>query len=187
MDWFIRFWLFTPLILKSLIFNEHSSYLKEFSILEKDLLGKYEKDFLQYLNNQKKNIEESLENFRFKNALLETMNITRRLNKYLDEKKPWSFSNEDFEPDKIIFFSLQIIGNISILVYPFLPFSSKKIQKMIQLEEYNFFWENIGNLDLVKPNLNICNKEILFTKIEDEEIDNLIFGWWYKILISSKR
>lgn len=149
---------------------------KEFSILEKDLLGKYEKDFLQYLNNQKKNIEESLENFRFKNALLETMNITRRLNKYLDEKKPWSFSNEDFEPDKIIFFSLQIIGNISILVYPFLPFSSKKIQKMIQLEEYNFFWENIGNLDLVKPNLNICNKEILFTKIEDEEIDNLIFG-----------
>ncbi len=139
------------------------------------LLDASERELIYQISLTKKSVEESIEQFRFREALSEAMNLVRAGNKYLTEKEPWKLINTDKEKTgHILNLCLQLIGNISLLMKPFLPDSSKKIFKMISIDENNLPWNEIGKTDLVKPGTQLGAAEILFRKIEDTEVQKQI-------------
>ena len=117
----------------------------------------------------KENVETCLETFRFREALKEAMNIARLGNKYLADAEPWKVIKTDPERVKTIMnIALQITANLTIICEPFLPFSMEKLRILINLNELK--WENAGKQNLLLPGHMINKAELLFDKIEDEEI-----------------
>jgi methionyl-tRNA synthetase len=121
----------------------------------------------------KENVENCLETYRFREALKEAMNLARLGNKYLADSEPWKVIKTDPERVKTIMnIALQITANLTIICEPFLPFSMEKLRLLINLNELK--WENAGKRDLL-PSGHVINKaELLFEKIEDEEITKQI-------------
>ncbi len=114
-------------------------------------------------------VETGLQNFRFREAIKEMMNLARLGNKYLAEQEPWKIIKTDEERVKTIMnIALQITANLSILMEPFIPFSAEKLRKMINIESLR--WEDLGKTDLLKPGDKVNKAELLFAKIEDETI-----------------
>ena len=128
---------------------------------------------LKEIGRLKETIETSLEAFRFREALKEAMNLARLGNKYLADAEPWKVVKTDPERVKTIMnISLQITANLTIVFEPFLPFSMEKLRGWINLSGMN--WNNAGNSDLLAAG-HLTNKpELLFDKIEDQEIRNQI-------------
>jgi methionyl-tRNA synthetase len=121
----------------------------------------------------KKNVENSLETFRFREALKEAMNLARLGNKYLADAEPWKVIKTDPERVKTILnISLQITANLTIVLEPFLPFSMEKLRKWLDI--VNQPWDDAGRDDLLKPDHLINKPGLLFEKIEQEEIDRQI-------------
>lgn len=117
----------------------------------------------------RKNLEENLENFRFRDALKEAMNLARLGNKYLADTEPWIKIKTD--PDRvstILNVSLQITANLSILLEPFLPFTTEKLRKFLNVP--TFEWDLLGRSDLLQPGHHIGKSALLFEKIDDEAI-----------------
>ena len=115
-------------------------------------------------------ISMSLENFRFREALAEMMNLARLGNKYLTDNEPWKIFKSD--PDRVksvLNISLQICANLTIVAAPFLPFTAKKLSDMLNIGQMK--WKEAGNIHLLKPGHRINNPELLFEKIEDETIN----------------
>ncbi|HNV50297.1 MAG TPA: methionine--tRNA ligase [Bacteroidales bacterium] len=115
-------------------------------------------------------ISMSLENFRFREALAEMMNLARLGNKYLTDNEPWKIFKSD--PDRVksvLNISLQICANLTIVAAPFLPFTAKKLSEMLNIGQMK--WKEAGNIHLLKPGHRINNPELLFEKIEDETIN----------------
>lgn len=128
---------------------------------------------LRELGKIKENIETSLENFRFREALKEAMNLARLGNKYLADSEPWKVIKTDPERVKTIMnISLQITANLTILLEPFLPFSMQKLRGWLNLEKMN--WQNGGNTNLLLADHKINKSDLLFEKIEDEVINKQI-------------
>ena len=124
---------------------------------------------LNEIKHVKENVENCLETFRFREALKEAMNLARLGNKYLADAEPWKVIKTDPERVKTIMnIALQITANLTIICEPFLPFSMGKLRKLINLNELK--WENAGKSDLLVPDHLINKPELLFEKIEDEEI-----------------
>ena len=121
----------------------------------------------------KENVETCLETFRFREALKEAMNIARLGNKYLADAEPWKVIKTDPERVKTIMnIALQITANLTIICEPFLPFSMEKLRILINLNELK--WENAGEQNLLPPGHLINKAQLLFDKIEDEEITRQI-------------
>lgn len=117
----------------------------------------------------RKNLEENLENFRFRDALKEAMNLARLGNKYLADTEPWIKIKTD--PDRvstILNVSLQITANLSILLEPFLPFTTEKLRKFLNVPTFD--WDLLGRSDLLQPGHQIGKSSLLFEKIDDEAI-----------------
>jgi methionyl-tRNA synthetase len=124
---------------------------------------------LKEIDVLKTNVEESLETFRFREALKEAMNLARLGNKYLADREPWKLAKTDPERVKtIMYVSLQITANLAILMEPFLPFSAAKLRKMINLDHNE--WERIGQ-EILKPGHKVNQPVLLFEKIDDKDID----------------
>lgn len=118
-------------------------------------------------------ISASIERYRFREALAELMNLARLGNKYLTDKEPWKIFKTDPEKVKeILNVSLQIVANLSVLSEPFLPFTAKKLQDMINLKGLN--WDDCGNTDLLKPGHKLNKAEFLFERIEDSVIEEQV-------------
>ena len=121
----------------------------------------------------KKNVETSIEAFRFREALKEAMNLARLGNKYLADAEPWKVIKTDPERVKtIINIALQITANLTIVFEPFLPFSMKKLRGWLNFNETK--WSLAGKSDLLVPGHLINKPGLLFEKIEDEEITRQI-------------
>lgn len=119
----------------------------------------------------KKNIEESLENFKFREALREAMNLARLGNKYLADTEPWKLSKIDMERvATILNTSLQICANLAIAFEPFLPHTTQKLSYMLNMKSRN--WEDLGSDSILLPGHKINDARLLFEKIEDEAIDH---------------
>ena len=119
--------------------------------------------------NVKENLESLLENFKFRDAQKEAMNLARIGNKYIADCEPWKIIKTDPERVKtVINISLQLTANLAIAFEPFLPFSSERLRKMIAME--SFSWEQLGSIDLLPAGKQLPKPELLFTKIEDEVI-----------------
>ena len=126
---------------------------------------------LNEVRSLKGKIELSLNEFKFREAVKNLMNIARFGNKYLAETEPWKIKDSDpMRVEQILQTSHTIIIYLSVLSEPFLPFTSNKLMKMIGLN--NFSWDMLDNInDNVDYNFKIDKIEMLFRKIEDSEID----------------
>ena len=114
-------------------------------------------------------VETLIENFKFREAQKEAMNLARIGNKYIADEEPWKVVKTDPERVKtVIYISLQLTANLAIAFEPFLPFSSAKLREMIKMETLN--WEDLGKTDLLPAGKQLEKPTLLFSKIEDETI-----------------
>lgn len=133
-------------------------------------LDAYDEETLKKMSLSRDAISEHLEQFRFRDALKEAMNLARLGNKYLADKEPWKLYKSDPEKvETILHIALQITVNLSIAFSPFTPFSCERLLKMLALD--SFTWADLGRDDLLKAGHQIGTAELLFEKIEDEAID----------------
>ena len=117
----------------------------------------------------KQNLEALLDNFKFREAQKEAMNLARIGNKYIADEEPWKVVKTDPERVKtIIYISLQLTANLAIAFEPFLPFSSKRLREMINMD--TFKWEELGSTELLPPGKQLAAPALLFEKIEDDVI-----------------
>ena len=118
----------------------------------------------------KTNVETLLEAFKFRDAQKEAMNLARIGNRYITECEPWKVWKEDPKRvETILYVSLQLVANLAIAFEPFLPFSSRKLRSMLNLD--SFEWESLGSTDLLKAGQQLAEPELLFEKIDDETIE----------------
>ena len=121
------------------------------------------------MNQYPDKIANLLDNYKFREALSELMNLARLGNRYLTENEPWKQFKTDPERVKtVLAVSLQIVAKLAILSEPFLPFSAKKLQSMIGLEVSG--WNQAKETILLNENATIGEVELLFTKVEDETV-----------------
>ena len=119
-------------------------------------------------------IADSLGNYRFREALKEAMNMARLGNKYLTDTEPWKVAKTDMDRvASILNVSLRICADLAIAFAPFIPFSSEKLAGMLNIPADLLKWDNIGG-DLLQPGHILNKPELLFEKIEDEQIDRQI-------------
>ena len=126
---------------------------------------------LEEVKVQKNQIMISLNNFKFREALKNLMNIARLGNKYLADSEPWKIKNDNpGRVDEILKVSFVIVSYLAILSEPFIPFTSIKLKDMIGIKEFDC--DNLDNLkNEINFNFKINNKEMLFRRIEDTEIE----------------
>jgi methionyl-tRNA synthetase len=120
-------------------------------------------------------ISSSIERYRFREALGELMNVARLGNKYLADEEPWKMIKTDTgRVQTQMYVALQIAAALQVLCEPFLPFSSAKLVKMLGIET-KMTWDDVAtNSDLLPAGHQIGQAELLFAKIEDEEIQKQI-------------
>ena len=133
-------------------------------------LTDYDRDTLKEFADVKQQLESLLENFKFREAQKEAMNLARIGNKYLADTEPWKLAKTDMKRvETILNISLQLVANLAIAFEPFLPFSSEKLRGMIALEGAQ--WDRLGAIDLLPAGHKLSKPELLFEKIEDEVIE----------------
>ena len=133
-------------------------------------LTDYDQETLKEFADVKQEVEKLLDVFKFRDAQKEAMNLARIGNKYLADCEPWKVIKTDPERVKtILHISLQLVANLAIAFEPFLPFSSEKLRKMLNME--TFEWTQLGNTDLLKAGHQLGEPALLFEKIEDSAID----------------
>jgi methionyl-tRNA synthetase len=118
-------------------------------------------------------VEKSLDNFRFREALKNAMDLARLGNKYLADEEPWKVIKTDPERVKTVLnISLQITANLTICLEPFLPFSMEKLRGFVNLEKMD--WEKLGDTALLAAGHALNTPELLFEKIEDDVIERQV-------------
>jgi len=133
-------------------------------------LTEYDKQTIEEFKNVKATLEQLLDNFRFRDALKEAMNLARIGNKYLADTEPWKLAKTDMtRTATILHLSLQIAANLAIAFEPFLPFSSEKLKKMLSLDAA-IGWTDLGRIDLLPAGHSLGEVSLLFEKIEDAAI-----------------
>lgn len=142
-----------------------------------DLTDDTDKGIIDDIKNAKVKVEQAIEGFHFRDALFEVIDLARKGNKYLQEKEPWKKASSSPNPeesqkliDNCIHLCLQLTANLAILVNPFLPHTAKKMCHMMKVEDRMLDWENAGSLKLLSYGYNLREPELLFRKIEDDEI-----------------
>jgi methionyl-tRNA synthetase len=133
-------------------------------------LTDYDKATMQEFSNVRQEMDNYLDNFRFRDALKEVMNLARIGNKYLAETEPWKLIKTDPERVKTIMnLSIQICANLSAAFEPFLPFSTDKLRKQMNIGQFK--WSDLGSIDLVEAGHQMATPELLFEKIEDSVVE----------------
>ncbi len=124
---------------------------------------------LDEFKDVKQRVEEQLDIFKFREAQKEAMNLARIGNRYITECEPWKvWKTDPKRVETILYISLQLVANLAIAFEPFLPFSSARLRKMINID--NFEWDSLGRTDLLTAGHKLGEPELLFEKIDDETI-----------------
>ena len=133
-------------------------------------LQEVDKKAIAEFKDVKEKVEQFLDVFKFREAQKEAMNLARIGNKYITECEPWKvWKTDPKRVETILNISLQLVANLAIAFEPFLPFSSEKLRKMINMP--NFEWTQLGSTDLLKAGDQLGEPELLFEKIEDEVVE----------------
>jgi methionyl-tRNA synthetase len=133
-------------------------------------LDKYDEEVLNKLAKFPNKIGDSIEKFRFKEALTELINLARLGNKYLADTEPWKLiKSDERRTATIINISTQISASLAILSEPFMPFSSKKLKNILALG--NVTWDDAGR-EVITTVHRINSPTHLFEKIEDDKIED---------------
>ena len=122
-------------------------------------------------------VEEALEGYKFREALFAVIDLARKGNRYMQEKEPWIIAKQlEANPEKQVLIDncmyncLQLTANLAILINPFLPSTAKKMCYMMKVVDKMLDWENAGSLKLLSVGYSLREPQLLFRKIEDEEI-----------------
>jgi methionyl-tRNA synthetase len=145
-------------------------------------LTDYDRQVLNELAQFPDRIGRSIEQYRFREALTHLMDLARLGNKYLAETEPWKAVKTDpARAHTILNLALQISASLSIVCEPFLPFTAEKLRAQLAITD-SFDWTNAGRADLLTEGHELGKGELLFAKIEDDEIDRQM-----KKLLDAKR
>lgn len=133
-------------------------------------LNEADKNMIAEFERTKQEMENLLDNFKFRDAQKEAMNMARIGNKYLADNEPWKLAKTDMgRVATILNLALQLTANLSVAFAPFLPFSSKKLSDMLALQPQT--WSSLGNMDMLEDGHLLNKAELLFDKIEDAAIE----------------
>jgi methionyl-tRNA synthetase len=145
--------------------------------LHEGLLDDTDKKLIDDITKSKDKIENLLEGYSFREALFEVIDLSRKGNKYMQEKQPWIVAkqlaeNADVQKqiDNCMHLCLQLTANLAILINPFLPNTAKKMLYMMKVVDKMLDWENGGRLKLLSVGYSLREPQLLFRKIEDGEI-----------------
>ena len=131
-----------------------------------------EQEIFIQISKLKESIENNIENYKFREALKNLMELARLGNKYLADTEPWKLIKTNPEKVKTILnISLQLSANLAVLAEPFLPNTSKKLLQMLALEKIS--WDNVGG-EILRAGHQLNKSELLFSQIEDAEIEKQI-------------
>ena len=132
-------------------------------------LSEMDRETLACVASLKDSIERSIENYRFREALKEAMDIARAGNKYLADTEPWKIAKTDLgRVATILNVSLQICASLSIAFEPFLPFTTEKLRQMLNMDKKP--WDVLGSSEILEEGHSLNQPQLLFSKIEDETI-----------------
>jgi methionyl-tRNA synthetase len=146
--------------------------------LHEDILDYKDREMLDGFNRTTQKVETAIEQYRFREALFEVIDLARQGNRYMQEKEPWILAKSlQTQPDhqrlidNCMHVCLQLCANLAILVNPFLPFTAKKMIHMMKVVEKMLDWENAGKTKLLSIGYSLREPQLLFRKIEDAEIE----------------
>lgn len=132
-------------------------------------LTDYDRATIAEFNGVKETLSNNIEQFHFREALKDAMNLARIGNKYLADTEPWKLAKTDMKRvETIMNVSLQICANLAIAFEPFLPFTAEKLRAMLGMAEVD--WNKLGQLDILADGAKIEKPVLLFEKIEDSVI-----------------
>ena len=145
--------------------------------LHQDILDEKDKAMLQEFNITREKVDGLLEQYKFREALFEVMDLSRKGNKYMQEKEPWIVARKlETDPsvqksiDNCLHICLQLTANLAVMINPFLPDTAKKMLYMLKVVEKILEWENAGKKNLLSVGYSLREPQLLFRKIDDEEI-----------------
>lgn len=145
--------------------------------LHEDVLDDAGRALINEITNTKNSIEADIEGYKFRDALFELIDLSRKGNKYMQDQQPWIVAKqleENPEAQKLIdnclHICLQLCANLAIFANPFLPFTAKKMCYMMKVVDRMLDWENAGKMNLLNVGYPLRAPELLFRKIEDAEV-----------------
>lgn len=145
--------------------------------LHEEILDDNDKALIEEIKNSKEKVETLLEGYKFRDALYEVIDLSRKGNQYMQKKEPWIVAkqleqNPDVQKsiDNTMHLCLQLTANLAIYINPFLPNTAKKMLNMMKVVEKMLEWENAGKLKLLSVGYSLREPQLLFRKIEDAEI-----------------
>ena len=145
--------------------------------MHEDIFDEKDRTLIEEIKNSKLKIEKSLEDYKFRDALFDVIDLARKGNKYMQEKEPWIVARKlEAEPhlqksiDNCLHLCLQLTANLAIFINPFLPNTAKKMISMMKVVDKMLEWENAGKIKLLSIGYSLREPQLLFRKIEDEEI-----------------
>ena len=141
------------------------------------LADEKDKQIEQDIQEAKQKVEFALEHYKFREGLFDVMDLARKGNKYMQEKEPWIVAKQlGDHPEKqalidnCLFNCLQLTANLAILIQPYLPATAKKMCHLMKVVDKILDWENAGSMKLLSVGYTLREPQLLFRKIEDEEI-----------------
>jgi methionyl-tRNA synthetase len=149
--------------------------------LHANVLDEDDKWIMKEIEAAKGKVENLLEEYKFRDALFEVIELSRKGNQYMQKKEPWIVAKQttdDGRPtaeaqqsiDNTLHLCLQLTANLSILINPFLPNTAKKMLGMMKVVDKMLDWDNAGKLKLLSVGYSLRAPELLFRKIEDAEV-----------------
>jgi methionyl-tRNA synthetase len=145
--------------------------------LHADILDDADKKMFEEFQNTKTKIENLIEGYKFRDAMYEVIDLARKGNKYMQDKEPWIVAksleaNPDAQKqiDNCLHICLQLTANLAVFINPFLPFAARKMCYMMKVVDKMLDWENAGKGKLLSVGYSLRPPELLFRKIEDEEV-----------------
>lgn len=145
--------------------------------LHQELIDEFDKKLKQDITDTKLKVETLLENYKFREAQFEVIDLARKANQYMQKKEPWILAKHLIESpsnqhliDNALHLCLQLTANLAILIHPFLPFTAKKMLHMMKVVDKMLEWQHAGRIDLLKVGYSLREPQLLFRKIEDHEI-----------------
>lgn len=142
----------------------------ESKIPQRGALNELDVQTIEQIKQFPEKIGRSIEQYRFREALNELMNLARLGNKYLTENEPWkTIKTDEARTATVLNISLQICANLAILSEPFLPFTAEKLRGMLNQDKA--FWYEAGNSELLEEGKQINPAQLLFEQIDDKQIE----------------
>jgi methionyl-tRNA synthetase len=149
--------------------------------IHNESLTELDRATIEEIEGAKKKVENLLEQYKFRDALFEVINLARTGNQYMQKKEPWIVAKQVGEDGQVVkeaqqsidntmHICLQLCANLAILINPFLPFTAKKMCYLMKVVEKMLDWENAGKMKLLSVGYSLRAPELLFRKIEDSEI-----------------